>query len=507
MGCVDFVFRQSSAVPSRGLRIFVTTGPSDTPIVQVMQIMTTRMLNFGGNVKLEPASLCRAKTESDVLSALQANPRQHFRAIGSLHAWSEAAVTDGVLIEMSELNSVTISEDQESVWVGAGCKVKHLLHELARHDLTLPSVGLIDEQTVAGATATGTHGSGNHCLSHFIEAVRVAHFDQDGNATLSTIDSGDELLAARCSLGLLGVIVAIKFAIRGQYNIQEHAARYETLTEVIAMESSCPLQQFYLMPWSWSFFGHHRSETQQARSKLAGLYRIYNFTVIDISLHLVVTFFSRILKSRAALRFFYRWILPLTIARNWKVVDDSHAMLVMEHELFRHIEIEVFVPRSKVQPATDLLIDVLRIFGGESSFQSTETESLLQSAGQQETLQGFAGDYFHHYPICYRRVLPDETMLTSSAPSDAAASDEDWYAISFICYQKPSDREGFFKFADFIAPLVAELFGGRCHWGKYNPLTRQENEQLYPKLETFREIKRVFDPDGCFGNHWFDEVI
>ena len=139
------------------------------------------------------------------------------------------------------------------------------------------------------------------------------------------------------------------------------------------------------MPWSWRIFGHHRSETKQPRSKLAFLYRIYNFTVIDIGLHVVVVLLGRILKWRAALRLFYRWILPLTIARNWKVVDDSHAMLVMEHELFRHIEIEVFVPRSKLQPATDLLIDVVSVFGGESQFKSDQSESLLNSAGQKES--------------------------------------------------------------------------------------------------------------------------
>ncbi len=468
--------------------------------------MTTRMINFGGNVTIDPDSLCRVVSESEVLAALQANPGKRFRAIGSLHAWSEAAVTDGVLIEMSGLNSVSISEDRKSAWVGGGCKVKRLLQELAKEGLTLPSVGLIDEQTVAGATATGTHGSGNHCLSHFIEAVRVAHFDQDGNAILSTIDSGKELLAVRCSLGLLGVIVAIKFTIRPQYNIQEHAARYETLADVIAMESTCPLQQFYMIPWSWSFFGHHRVETEQPRSKLAGLYRLYNFCVVDVSLHLVVILFTRILKVSAALRFFYRWILPLTIARNWKVVDDSHAMLVMEHELFRHIEIEVFVPGSKVQQATDLLADVVRVFAGESQFQSADTSELLQSVDQQETLQGLAGRYFHHYPICYRRVLSDETMLSSGAPSDTVAADEDWYAISFISYQKPSDREGFFAFANFIAPLVSQLFDGRCHWGKYNPLRREENQAAYRDFEAFGEIRKAFDPEGCFGNHWFDEV-
>lgn len=425
--------------------------------------MTAYIENFGRNVVIEPASFAAVDSESEVLAILQANHGKRIRAIGSLHAWSDIAKTDGVVIEMKSLNSVEVSADKNSVWVGAGCKVKRLLRKLSRVGLTLPAVGLIDEQTVAGATATGTHGSGSNCLSHFIKAVRIAHYDADGKAVLTTIDSGEELRAARCSLGMLGVIVAIEFECRKKYNIEEFAQAHKTLSSAIAMEASQPQQQFYLMPWSWTYFGHHRTETAKQRSGLATLYRIYNFLVIDVGLHIAVTFLSRMLKSPAATRFFFKRILPFTILRKWKVVDDSHAMLVMEHDLFRHIEIEVFVPRSKVEPATDLLIDIVNVFGGRPKLNPASSDELLQSAKKKDQLDSFAGSYCHHYPICYRRVLPDDTMLSSSASGDTAASDEDWYAISFISYQVPDDREGFFKFANFIGPLIAELFLSLIH--------------------------------------------
>lgn len=477
------------------------------PVVQIIQVMTAVIQNFGRNVLIEAESVFRVDSEAEVLAVLQSHHGKRIRAIGSLHAWSEAANTDGIVIEMKRLNSVVVSADETSVWVGAGCKVKRLLRKLARRGLTLPSVGLIDEQTVAGATATGTHGSGSNCLSHFIKSVRVAHYDSDGNTILTTIDSGDELRAARCSLGLLGVIVAIEFECRPKYNIEEHARAHKTLADAIAMEASHPQQQFYLMPWSWSYFGHHRVESDQARSKLATLYRLYCFVVIDVGLHIAVTFFSRIWKSTWATRLFFRRILPLTIVRRWKVVDDSHAMLVMEHDLFRHIEIEVFVPRSKVQEATDLLVDVACVFGGQPKRNATTSDQLLESANVKEELDSLSDSYCHHYPICYRRVLPDDTLLSSSSPGKGASPDEDWYAISFISYQLPDDREGFFKFANFIGPLIARVFGGRCHWGKYNPLTRAENETVYDQLDSFRNVAQEFDPDGIFSNDWLDEVV
>lgn len=469
--------------------------------------MTTIVENFGKNVRLQPGSFHSIETETEVLAILQANRGKRIRAIGSLHAWSDIAKTDGVLIEMKQLNSVDVAQNEQSVWIGAGCKVKRAIRKLSLRGLTLPSVGLIDEQTVAGATATGTHGSGSNSLSHFIKAVRVAHYDHDGNATLTTIHSGDELRAARCSLGMLGVIVAIEFQCRKKYNIEEHALAHCTLSAAIEMEQTHPQQQFYLMPWSWNYFGHHRVESKQKRSALATLYRLYCFLVIDVGLHIAVTFLSRVLKSKTAIRLFFKRILPWTIINRWKVVDDSHAMLVMEHELFRHIEIEVFVPRRKVQAATDLLIDIVSAFGGMPKRSAESTDALLDSANQKDTLDSMAGSYCHHYPICYRRILPDDAMLTCSSASDTADVNEDWYAISFISYQKPDDRDGFFKFADFIGPLVAELFGGRCHWGKYNPLKFDHNACLYSDIDRFKDVVRRFDSEGVFSNQWLDNVV
>lgn len=74
-----------------------------------------------------------------------------------------------------------------AVTAGAGCRMKHLLQTLHRRtDATLPSVGLITEQTVAGVISTATHGSGRHSLSHYVEQLRVAAYDPATGRTGST---------------------------------------------------------------------------------------------------------------------------------------------------------------------------------------------------------------------------------------------------------------------------------------------------------------------------------
>ena len=461
--------------------------------------------NFGRNVCLKPQHFYQPKSTDELLTILDRHRDQKIRAIGSLHAWSDAAQSSGVIIETQFLNEIQVDSKSETVTVGGGCKVKHLLAALAEYNLTLPSVGLIDEQTVAGATSTATHGSGNHSLSHFIQAVEIAHFDdQTGQPKLSRIDSGAELEAARCAIGLLGVVTKITFHCRPRYNVQEHSTAHASLSDVLDQETEFPLQQFYLMPWSWVYFGHHRVETERPRSRLRRVYRWYCFTVIDVGLHVVMFLLAKILKQAWAIRFFFKRVLPFTILRQWKVVDDSHAMLTMEHELFRHIEIEVFVQRSKLQATVDFLSDVVKLCGRNESNDRQSMQPWMEQLGDHQDLSERQGQYVHHYPICFRRIRCDDALMSMAAPSD---SNEDWFAISFISYQWPSERDGFFKFANFIGPAIAKLFDGRCHWGKYNPLDRDTNERLYPRIKEFREIVDRYDPQGNFKNDWLEQSL
>ena len=73
--------------------------------------------------------------------------------------------------------------------------------------LAMPNLGDIDAQSLAGALATGTHGTGTRLPNLSGQVERLELVLADGSER--TIDGGDELLAARVSLGALGVIAAV----------------------------------------------------------------------------------------------------------------------------------------------------------------------------------------------------------------------------------------------------------------------------------------------------------
>jgi FAD/FMN-containing dehydrogenase len=464
------------------------------------------VVNFGRNARFCPTVRLEPGSEQELLERMRQYRGRRMRAIGRLHSWSEAALTDDVLVDLRHLDQVRIERRGEETWaiVGAGCQIKRALAELERQaGVTLPTLGLIDEQTLAGAIATGTHGSGRHSLSHYMDAIRIAAYDPDtGEPAIREVSAGAELRAVRCSLGCLGIVVSMAFRCRPQYLVEEHARRYETLEEVLAAEDEYPLQQFFLIPWLWRFYGQHRREAAGPRSRLATCYRWYWWLGMDLGFHLLLRFLVRTLRSPAAVRWYYRRVVPRVVICGWKVVDRSQAMLVMEHELFCHIEIEVFVSRSRLPPAVEFVQQVLQVFDGDEAALDEATRQSLSRHGLLADLLDNRGRYTHHYPICIRRVLPDDTLL-----SMASGGEEPWYAISFISYARPDEREGFIRFARFLARSMAALFGGRPHWGKVCPLGAEEVAALYPRLAEFREVCRQFDPQGRFRNAWVNELL
>ena len=206
------------------------------------------IVNFGRNVSFRPQVIETPRTEDEVLEILKRHSGRKIRAIGRLHAWSEAPSGDDVIIDLRNLNEVKTERRDGGIWatIGAGCQIKRVLTELDRQaGATTPSVGLISEQALAGAMSTGTHGSGKHSLSHYAAEVRIAMYDPEtGEPVIRTISEGPELRAARCSLGCLGVIVSIGLWARPKYNVEEHFLCHSTLEGVLKEEAEFPLQQF-----------------------------------------------------------------------------------------------------------------------------------------------------------------------------------------------------------------------------------------------------------------------
>lgn len=466
--------------------------------------MTHAITNFGGNVHFTPAEVYEPHTEDEVLAILNRHAHGKIRVIGSLHSWSPVVQCDGAIVSMRHFDDVRIDREANGdTWatIGAGCPIKVLLRKLhALGNATMPSLGLITEQTIAGAIATATHGSGRHSLSHYISEIRIAAYDAEtGAATIFVWTDGPELRAARCALGCMGVVLSVRFRCEPKYNVTEAIVPCDTLEEALAGEEVFTLQQFYLVPHLGRYFAQRRAPVayQEKRGIAARFYRAWWLWNIDIGLHIVIKLLVSVLKSRSLIRFFYRHVLAKLILKNRTFVDHSDRMLVMKHELFKHLETEIFVPARHIHEAAKFVENIVAVFdGGEIS---AELASQLPDPVLFDELKGRRGSFTHHYVITFRRVLADDALISMTSGL------ETWYAISFITYVEP--RDAFYHMASFLARSMAALFEARLHWGKYFPLDRVAVERAYPELPLFREICRRHDPHGVFRNAFVAKVV
>ena len=211
-----------------------------------------------------------------MLEILRRHAGRKIRVLGSGHSWSDVRRSEDIAIDMREIAGIRVEDDgkRPSVVVGAGCTLGALLRTLRRRGLTLPTLGAITRQTVAGAVATATHGSGRSSLSHYVREMRIATYRPGtGEPFVLTLsaDSTDpteqaELRAARCSLGYLGVVLSVRFECARRYAVEEELDFVPSLDDVLARAEDYPLQQFVLIPYAWKFYVLRRRQIPDERA-------------------------------------------------------------------------------------------------------------------------------------------------------------------------------------------------------------------------------------------------
>src|SRR5687767_493899 len=163
--------------------------------------------NWSGQQECSPAEFLRPRSTDEVADAVRraGEREQVVRVAGAGHSFTDAVLTDGMLLSLDAMDRVVWADPGgRRVRVQAGIRLHALSERLAGYGLALENMGDVDPQSIAGATATGTHGSGVGLknLSSGIEAVQLVA----GDGSVHEIDDGDALLAARVSVGALGVI-------------------------------------------------------------------------------------------------------------------------------------------------------------------------------------------------------------------------------------------------------------------------------------------------------------
>ena len=134
--------------------------------------------NWSRQYRCVPDRLYYPTDTQEVLYAVQNAVRQasKIRVFGAGHSPSDIAMSDEALLVITQLNRVlAVDSSTKAIGVQAGITLHELNQVLARQGLALPNLGSISAQTLGGAIATATHGTGLNygVLSTLIQAMTL----------------------------------------------------------------------------------------------------------------------------------------------------------------------------------------------------------------------------------------------------------------------------------------------------------------------------------------------
>lgn len=425
--------------------------------------------NWGESLTIRPRNYYRPANEDELVAIVNQVAREGstLRVVGAGHAWSPIAIDEDNMVNLDALDRViAVDAASRRVTVQAGIRIKALNDALAQHGLALPNLGSLAEMSFAGASTTGTHGTGVRLGNMATTIVGMTLITADGRRLTIDGDRDPELLsAARVSIGMLGVIAQVTIQCVPAYDL-----------ELLA----------WPMPYDEAV---DNLDSLLATNERVRFYWFANTDVIQVTTmnattkprshaNPILTYFKEVLLDTDLLHLFDEvgYVIPGLVAPlnkfgakvGWtreERVDRWDKILTITMPP-KHDECEYSIPVENTKSAL-------------KAFPALVDKDNLKL----------------NIPLEVRFTAADENMLS---PAHGRAS-------SYIGAYTFGERFAKALYSDF-EPFMKQL-GGRPHWGKSLTLTAAEARAMYPKYDRFNELRRELDPKGVFANRFTREVF
>ncbi|CAL9583173.1 D-arabinono-1,4-lactone oxidase [Streptomyces sp. enrichment culture] len=424
--------------------------------------------NWGGNVSARPAREATPASVEELAAVVRAAAEDGLRVkpVGSGHSFTSIAATDGVLIRPQLLTGIrTIDRDNMTVTVEAGTPLKRLNLALAREGLSLTNMGDIMEQTVSGATSTGTHGTGRESASIAAQIKGLELVLADGSVlTCSEKENPEVFAAARIGLGALGIVTAITFAVEPVFLLtarEEPMPLQRVLAEFDELWAENEHFEFYWFP-------HTGNTNTKRNNRSAGPARPVG--------RLAGWFEDEFLSNgvfQAA-----QWVgraAPGTvpaIARISSTALSARTYTDIPYKVFtsprrvRFVEMEYAVPR-------EALVETLR-----------ELKALVDRSRLRVS-----------FPVEVRTAPADDIALSTASGRDSA-----YIAVHMF---RGTPYQAYFTAAE----RIFTAHEGRPHWGKVHTRDAEYFAGVYPRFGEFTALRDRLDPQRLFQNDYLRRVL
>lgn len=424
--------------------------------------------NWAGTVTARPTREVTPASVEELTAAVRraAQDGLKVKAVGTGHSFTAAAATDGVLIRPHLLTGIRgIDREAGTVTVEAGTPLKRLNLALAREGLSLTNMGDIMEQTVSGATSTGTHGTGRESASIAAQIKGLELVTASGELlTCSERENPDVFAAARIGLGALGVITAITFAVEPVFLLtaREEPMSFDRVTaEFDELHAENEHFEFYWFPHTGNCNTKRNNRSAGPEAPVSTISGIWEDEILSNGLFQAVNSLGRAVPAT----------IP-TIARISSKALSARTYTDIPYKVFtsprrvRFVEMEYAVPRAA-------LAETLR-----------ELKSMVDRSNLRVS-----------FPVEVRTAPADDITLSTASGRDSA-----YIAVHMY---KGTPYQRYFTAAE----QIFTAHEGRPHWGKLHTRDAAYFAQAYPRFAEFTELRDRLDPDRLFGNAYLRRVL
>ncbi|MEV8526512.1 MULTISPECIES: D-arabinono-1,4-lactone oxidase [unclassified Streptomyces] len=424
--------------------------------------------NWAGNVTARPAREVSPASAAELADVVRraAEDGLKVKAVGTGHSFTAVAATDGVLIRPDLLTGIRgIDRTALTVTVEAGTPLKRLNAALAREGLSLTNMGDIMEQTVAGATSTGTHGTGRDSASISAQIKGLELVTADGSVlTCSEKENPDVFAAARIGLGALGVVTAITFAVEPVFLLtaREEPMTFDKVTsdfgELFAENEHF---EFYWFPHTGNCNTKRNNRSAGPAAPPGRLSGWIEDEFMSNGLFQVVCSLGR--------------AVPATIpsiaklssrALSARTYTDIPYKVFTSPRRVRFTEMEYALPREAV-------VGALR-----------EVKALVERSPLRVS-----------FPVEVRTAPADDIALSTASGRESA-----YIAVHMY---KGTPYQAYFTAVERIMTAHA----GRPHWGKVHTRDAGYFAEVYPRFAEFTALRDRLDPERRFANDYLRRVL
>ncbi|MFF7414444.1 D-arabinono-1,4-lactone oxidase [Streptomyces lydicus] len=424
--------------------------------------------NWAGNVTARPVrSVAPASTE-ELVAAVRAAAEDGLtvKAAGTGHSFTPAAATDGLLVRPERLTGVrAVDRAAGTVTVAAGTPLKHLNETLAAHGLSLTNMGDIMEQTVSGAAATGTHGTGRDSASIAAQITALELVTADGSVlTCSADENPDVFAAARLGLGALGVISELTFAVEPEFLLtaREEPMGFDEVTdrfdELVAENEHF---EFYWFPHTGNCNTKRNNRSQGPAAPPGRVGAWIEDELLSNGVFQVACAVGRAVP--AAIPGIAKVSSRALSARTY--TDIPYKVFTSPRRV-RFVEMEYALPRAAAAAALG------------------ELKALVERS-----------DFRISFPVEVRTAPADDLVLST-------ASGRDTVYIAVHMY-RGTPYEAYFAAAE----RIMTAHEGRPHWGKLHTRDADHLTEVYPRFGEFIAVRDRLDPERRFSNAYLRRVL